>query len=482
MLRQLIAGVFVIVGMQAVGVQADPTGYTVSSIDGPAGVTLEVTGLQLLEDGTLVVGLRRGDVWFLKGETWTRFASGMQEMHGLVADSAEVVYVQQRSELTRLVDEDGDGKADLYHRFSSGWGYIGSYHEFAIGLVRDKAGNFFVNLGLGLHTKNTFKGRWLGTSVSSDRGWLLKIDKTGKWTRHVVGLRAPNGLALSAKEELFTTDNQGSFMSAGMLMHAEAGDFLGHPDGLLWDTTQAERVKTIIAMPQEERLKVLNDMRKRPVVHIPYTNLGRSCGHPAWIPEGDAFGPFGGQMVIPDVIQSLVMRVTMDKVEGQYQGACYQFLNDGSIGGGGNRILFDEEGAMYLGQTARGWGRGAGLKKIVFSGKAPFSLKRMTLKKGGFDLEFTEPIDPATCAIGNFTLSTWRYGYTHSYGAPKHQQGGLVVTAADLQKDGKTVSIAVDGLKEDFVAELRCKGLKGSGGDVVSHDGYALYSMNKLVK
>ena len=43
------------------------------------------------------------------------------------------VYCVQRGELTRLIDTDGDDRADRYETVCDSWGVSGNYHEFAFG-------------------------------------------------------------------------------------------------------------------------------------------------------------------------------------------------------------------------------------------------------------------------------------------------------------------------------------------------------------
>src|SRR6187397_1425803 len=95
--------------------------YRMSTIPVPEGIVLEVGGLETLPDGRLAVATRRGDVWIIENPgslnggrpSFTRFAQGMHEALGLsYRDGA--LYTTQRSELTRLRDVDGDGRADRY--------------------------------------------------------------------------------------------------------------------------------------------------------------------------------------------------------------------------------------------------------------------------------------------------------------------------------------------------------------------------------
>ena len=89
--------------------------------------------------------------------------------------------------MTRLVDTDGDDRADRYETYSDGWGVSGNYHEFAFGPEADGEGRLWVTLNVG------FCGS-LGKSIVPWRGWALIIEDDGSVTPVCGGLRSPNGL------------------------------------------------------------------------------------------------------------------------------------------------------------------------------------------------------------------------------------------------------------------------------------------------
>src|SRR5690606_31501540 len=95
--------------------------YNIYTVPVPEGILLEIRGVATLPDGRIAVATRRGDVWVIenpyrqRGGTprFTLFASGLHEALGLLFHNGSL-YAAQRGELTRLVDNDGDGRADLY--------------------------------------------------------------------------------------------------------------------------------------------------------------------------------------------------------------------------------------------------------------------------------------------------------------------------------------------------------------------------------
>jgi hypothetical protein len=476
--------VHLLIGSQAFAEDA----YTVDTILPDERAYLEVGGMDIDSRGVIYMCTRRGEVWtYTNGTEWKRFARGLHEPLGLLCGADGEIFVIQRPELTRIVDENKDGVADAFETICNSWHYSGNYHEFAIGLARDNAGTFYINLGLSFHPRATGEfgkegADWLGgdkTDKGPFRGWHASIRKDGRFTPIASGIRAPNGLGKSPKGEIFITDNQGSFVPAGALYMPKQGDFFGHPDALRWDPKKGDWIDELKATPYETRLERLDKMRTRPVFYIPYPAMGNSCSQPTWDTTAGKFGPYADQVFIGDVQIPLIMRGTYENVGGAYQGACYPFIRRSELGGGSNRIVFDKDGRMYVGQTARGWGQGIGLKRVTWNKVVPMELKEVTLSKTGFDLTFTKPVDKKLATdVASYVVTKTKMQYTNIYRA-KNSSDVAKVTRAALSADGMTVSITVDALAADHVYKIECPGMLSTNGDKVEF-GTAYYTANRL--
>ena len=203
--------------------------YRMSTLPVPEGVVLEVGGLETMPDGRLAVATRRGDVWLVENPSsanggqphYTRFAQGLHEALGLAyRDGA--LYTTQRSELTRLRDTDGDGKADRYETVAS-WPLSGNYHEYSFGPVFSPKGEMFVTLNLA----------WIGYGESfvKWRGWMLKVGNDGTITPWATGFRSPSSFGFNLDGDLFYSENQGDWVGSGGISQVEKGDFMGNPEG-----------------------------------------------------------------------------------------------------------------------------------------------------------------------------------------------------------------------------------------------------------
>lgn len=449
--------------------------YVVETIKVPKNIRLEVGGMGFWEDGTLVMCTRRGEVWKYKKGRFDRFAFGLHEPLGLLTGSKGEIWVMQRGELSHLIDTDYDGEADQFDTVNQDWGYTGNYHQYAFGLVRDKQGNFYGTLGLGFYQGgDRFKGTWLGTlDEIKYRGWVIQITPKGKMIPFAPGLRAPNGIAINPESELFTTDNQGSYIACGWLMHVRKGEFLGHPSGLIDD----KRFKEVWKFPREKLLA----LRKRPAVFLPHGVMGNSTSQPIWDTTGGKFGPFAGQTFVGDVQNGRLSRIALEKVDGEYQGACFPFIFN-RLGGGVNRLVFDKEGTLWVGMTGRGWAAGEGLKKISYTRKVPHEILRMSLTNTGFRLTFTKPVDKKAAAkLSNYSLRHFELPWHAGYGTRPTNSKNVLVKSAIVSKDGLEVDLVLPELLKEKIYELHITGLNAVDGSKLEHP-MAFYTLNRLKK
>src|SRR5690606_22739055 len=109
--------------------------FSVERMPNPPGIDPQIGGVDVLEDGRIVAVFHRGEVMIFDPATqsWKRFAEGLHEPLGVIAESPTSMLVMQRAELTRLRDDDGDGTAEIYETVFDDFGMTGNYHEFAFG-------------------------------------------------------------------------------------------------------------------------------------------------------------------------------------------------------------------------------------------------------------------------------------------------------------------------------------------------------------
>lgn len=441
--------------------------YAIASLPIPAEVALEVGGLDLLADGRPVVCTRRGDVFVLDGAdalpprppTLRRFAAGLHEPLGLAirpeprAALGWCVIVAQRGELTRLVDQDGDLVADRYETLCDAWQISGNYHEYAFGPRYDPDGNAWVTLNLG-HTGGETV---MGTDVPS-RGTAVRIDPAGAMTTAADGLRSPDALHWLPGLGMAYTDNQGDYVATNKLSLLLPGSFHGHQSMLRFSRQHDGRAwqKGDPVPPRQE-----------PAIWFPYGKLGQSVADFVVDESGGRFGPFFGQLFVGDQMQAIVMRVAFDTVataDGPpvTQGACFPFLS--GFKSGVHRLRFAADGSLWCGLTDRGWGsRGGwrdGLERVLYTGVPPFEIAAIRAVPGGFDVQFTAPLDAATAlAPKSWQLSCWTYDYHPDYGSAEIGTRSLAIERIEASSP-RGVRLHVAGLAAGTVVELTVAGVR----------------------
>ncbi len=244
----LLAGTIAIIAVQTNSVQAQETPkeedfFKITRVATPEGIILEVGGLCHLPNGDLGISTRRGDVYIVENPTtnkpyFRKFASGLHEILGLAYKDG-ALYCAQRGELTKLIDTNGDGKADVYETVAA-WPISGHYHEYSFGPKIAADGSFFVSGNVAFGDEEW----WRGESRVPYRGWMMNISPDGQIKPWATGMRSPAGPGI-LNGELFYTENQGDWMPSGGLWVVKKGDFMGHPAGLRWTSLPNSPLKLI---------------------------------------------------------------------------------------------------------------------------------------------------------------------------------------------------------------------------------------------
>ncbi|MEO6001775.1 MAG: plastocyanin/azurin family copper-binding protein [Opitutus sp.] len=451
----------------------------------PDGIVLETSGILPLPGKRLLVTTRRGEVWFVDGAyeddphpAFTLFASGLHEPLGIIAAPQGGYYVAQRQELTRLVDTDNDGRADVFETVCK-IPISGSYHEYAFGPVLAPNGNLRVTLNVAFGGTTQSPVPW--------RGWMVEITPDGQLTPIAAGLRSPAGFTVSSKGDWFYADNQGEWVGSGKVTHIEPGDFAGHPSGLAWSklpgspvSLRPDDIKSFDE-PMAVVAKRLPGV-KPPAVWFPHTILGISTSGIQEDRSGGKFGPFADQFFVADQGQSKIMRMTLEKVKGVWQGSSQAFRSGFDCGI--IRIVQGEDGSLFAGETERGWGsigpKKFGLERLVWTGKTPFEIKEVRAQPDGFLVTFTQPVDPVTASKPeSYSIAGFNYLWHMEYGSAPVNRVGCPVRKVVVAPDGLSVRIASVCLREGYIHELKLNGVHAASGGALLHP-VAFYTLNRL--
>jgi len=461
--------------------------YPITRFTPPNGAVLEAGGIHHLSDGRVAVSTRRGEIWMVENAfdkdpekaKFRRFAHGLHEVLGL-AEKDSWLYATQRCEVTKMKDTTGDGRADRFQTVCDQWGITGNYHEYAFGSKFDRDGNIWVVLCLtGSFNSNT-----------KYRGWCVRVTPAGKLIPTCSGIRSPGGIGANAAGDMFYTDNQGPWNGTCSLKWLRPKSFQGHPAGNRWydlpaaKTAMGPRPKD----PKSGSRFIIEAKRipeyEPPAILFPYKKMGQSASGVVCDMTDGKFGPFAGQMFVGDQTHSTVMRCALEKVRGHYQGACFPFRK--GFGSGTLAMHLTKDGTMFVGGTNRGWGsRGNkpfSFEKIAWTGKTPFEIHTMHAKPDGFELAFTQPVDPKTAGdVKSYSMQSYTYIFQSKYGSPEVDHTKPVIKSAVVGNDGKSVRLIVDGLQEGHVHELHGDGVRSQDGLPLLHK-EAYYTLNYIPK
>jgi hypothetical protein len=450
------------------------------------GLVLEVSGMCWIGPDRLGVAIRKGEIWFLDGVlgkdpaaiTYHLFASGLQEPLGLLPDGDGFLVVQ-RGEMTRLRDTDGDGVADEYRTAARGWNLSGAYHGYAYGPERDGAGNLWVTLNLDMGDRTNNDIGW--------RGWALIAAPDGGILPQAAGLRSPCGLGTNLAGDMFVTDQQGTWVAATPIHHLRRGVFYTNPEGIGSQDLPGSPLKLSREVPSNvpypEAVRALPEMAPA-AVWLPYNKMGRSATDLVAIPPEAKFGPFAGQLLVGEFTNSAINRVFLEKIEGEYQGACFSFLD--GFPSAVLRLSFAPDGSLFVGMTNRGWSslgaRAYGLQRVRWTGQKSFSFQEMRAKPDGFELTFTEPVDPVSAANpASWKMHSFTYLYSSAYGSEEIDLKDVVIASAEVSSDGLSVRLHTQGLRELYVHELHAPGVRSASGQPLT-DPRAFYTLNRIPK
>lgn len=478
---------------------APQSSYTVQNISMPQGLMAETGGLAFLPDGRLAACFIRGELMLYTPETkeWKVFASGLHEPLGIHAVSSSEFIVMQRPELTRIRDTDGDGVADHYETLTDDFGISGNYHEFNYGPVQDAKGNLFIALNtasqggsvrpevrgtLNPLGRDMAQGIYEMYSVVPYRGWVMKLPAGGgKLQPYASGMRSPNGMGFDLKGNLFVTDNQSDWVETSTLYHVKEGKFYGHPASLVWQKEWAGRNPFVSPVAE------LDKIRTRAAVLFPQGIMANSPSQPLCDITQGKFGPFAGQLFVGEMNRDRIVRVMLETVAGELQGAAIPFIDGQGLRKGNNRLAFAPDGSLWVGQIAFGWAGDQGIQRIVYKGDLPADVLMMNLTKTGFDITFTQPVDKSKALeSNNYSFRHYYYKYQRKVknaGADITDQQdvqAVPVNKITVSPDGMKVSITLGTMKAGYVYELKLGDLTTAKGRPLDNK-LICYTLNKLI-
>ena len=397
-------------------------------------------GFDFTPDGKgAVVAMWNGDVWRVDGLTepklrWHRIAAGLFQPLGVKFRGQEL-FITCRDQLARLDDLNGDGETDFVACFNNDHQVTEHFHEFAMGLQTDAAGNFY-------YSKSA---RHALPAVVPHHGTLLRVSADGSHTDIVAnGFRAANGVCINDDGSFFVTDQEGHWTPKNRINRVTPGGFYGNMFGYT-DVTDSS-----------------DDAMQPPMVWI--TNeMDRSPAELMWVPK-DAWGALGGSLLNLSYGTGKIFAVPHEEVGGVWQGAVCA-LPMPAFATGIMRGRFGADGALYAcGMFA--WAGNAtdpgGFHRIRLTDKPAFVPMQIHTRSGGMEVVLSDPlasVDAAKCR-----LKTWSLKRSANYGSAHIGEKPLTVTAAKV--NGNTVALSIPDLAPAQSYELILTGKDAAGAAV----------------
>ncbi len=418
-------------------------------------------------DGALVFGSLKGRVWVAEDrdgdgleETLRPATDELAAPYGLAAGPG-YVDVLVKYALLRMTDVDGDGRYDRYVTLASGWGHTTDYHDWAVGLPRDEQGIYYVALPCQQDDRTPESARY--------RGKVLRLiprrpspENPHRFRIEVIsgGHRFPMGIARDREGALFVTDNQGNYNPFNELNHVRPGARYGFYNKL-------------------EKKQGLKAPTTPPAIKIPHPWTRSVNGisflyTPKRAPRRRGFGVFEGDLVGCEFNERALVRLSLERVNGVYQGAAYPMSWPEPLEGppliGPVSCAVSPRGDLYVGCLRdSGWGGANNIGSIVqcrpVLEELPTGIAHVRIRRDGFQLELTHPadrrraIDPRTYAVTSYTRIP-----TPAYGGPDKNRRSEPVAAVSLDKSGKSITLRLQQpLRPGYVYEFHVKNLTPHG-------------------
>ena len=419
-----------------------------------------LTGFDFLPDGDrMAVCAWDGDVWMVSGLskipnafndvvaetlpklTWQRIASGLFQPLGLKYVDGKI-FVTCRDQLTILHDRNGDGETDFYENFNNDHQVTDHFHEFAMGLQTDKAGNFY-------YAKSA---RHAKTALVPHHGTLLRVSKDGSKTDIIAaGFRAANGVCLNPDGSFIVTDQEGHWNPKNRINWVREGGFYGNMFGY-HDVTDSS-----------------DDAMEQPLCWI--TNaFDRSPAELLWC-DSDRWGPFKGTLLNLSYGYGKIFVVPHEELDGQMQGGMCE-LPVPQFPTGLMRGRFNpHDGQLYTcGMVA--WGsaqrKSGGIYRIRYTGKPAYLPLKLKATPHQVKIALSDPVDAKSASDPkNYRIKVWNLKRTANYGSKHYNEQELTIKSATVSDDGRTVELTVPDVAPTWGMEIRYA-LRGSNGESAS--------------
>lgn len=405
--------------------------------DNPWNCRVRFGGLDFFADGDrAALCTWDGDVWTVTGLsdssgglTWRRIASGLFQPLGLRIVEGEI-YVACRDQIVILHDRNGDGETDFYECFNNDHQVTEHFHEFAMDLQTDDAGNFYYAKAA-RHAKK---------ALVPHHGTLLRVSADGFQTEILAtGFRAPNGVCLNEDGTFFVTDQEGHWLPKNRINWVRDGGFYGN----MWGFHDVSDTS--------------DDAMERPICWI--TNeFDRSPSQLLRV-NSEKWGPLKGSLLNLSYGYGKVYTVLNELVNGELQGGMCELPIPQFATGIMRGQFHPHDGQLYLcGMFA--WAgnqqQDGGFYRVRYHGDSLNVPLELHAQDTGIEITFSEPVDRQVAASAeNYDVETWSLKRSARYGSEHYDERSLEVANATVSNDGRTVRLTIPEIEPTWCMEIR---------------------------
>ena len=413
---------------------------------------LRASGVDFTADGkAAIVCCWDGDVWRVDGvhddnavtASWRRIASGLFQPLGvkLVGDD---IFITCRDQIVRLNDLNGDGETDFYESFNSDHQVTEHFHEFAMGLQADGAGNLY-------YAKSARHAR---PPLVAHHGTLLKVSADGAQTDILAnGFRAANGVCMNPDGTFFVTDQEGHWNPMNRINWVKPSRpprFYGN----IWS----------YGAPGDE-----SDAAMEPPLCWVDKGFDRSPSELLWI-DSRKWGALDGRLLNLSYGHGRLEIVPHETVGGQLQGGlCRLPIPDFPTGTMRGRF-HPGNGHLYLcGMSA--WGTAqmhlpGGFYRIRATGKPAHLPVEMSATTDGIEIVFSDPLSGESIEEidDRVEVESWALKRSANYGSKHFDEREYEVIGAKLSDDGHRLSLEIENISPVWQMSIRYQ-LVGAGGE-----------------
>ena len=296
-------------------------------------------------------------------------------------------------------------------------------------------------------------------------------DSTKGFEKVAGGFRSPNGGNIGPGGMLMVTDNQGGWEPSCPLDLIKPNKFYGHRQNEAYAPNWAQIAVDAGTMQYEPPVAWMLDGSAG--------GMGQSTAQPLYMERG----PFAGDWIVGDDNSRGIARVSLDPVNGgsgvtaNYNGSVTFFSHgldrNADTTASPNRMTWHPtQNAIMIGTlgTLGNWPVSNAQPFYTFkfddaAVAATFEFKAVHSRANGIEIQFTQPINPATAVPGSFLLTHYQITRKTGYGDGNDKITAPAISQVLVSNDNKRIFLQVgDIAKIDRVLKIVAPGIRSATG------------------